>query len=636
MIYFLDIETNTFVLDEVTTIHVMCVKDQNGVTERLRGTEAVRKWVAARGPDDTFVGHNIVGFDYQVHKRLCGAQWKWSQIHDTLISAQLLWPSELLRLKDIERSRKDASFPPELTGLHSLKAYGFRLGIHKGDFNGPWDTYSEQMADYCAQDVDVLEALYRRIMERGVPTRALELETRFALLMREQESFGFAFDLPAAAALCGELSGRREALRSELVGLVPPKIIEGKKPSYFVDANRKHYKTKKEALNAGLSPRDVRSLQAGPPVTKSIPFNPASRTQVAAFLLSQGWQPTELTDSGNASVAESVLESLAHPAGKKLAAFFRLSKILGMLSEGDNAWMRLYRNGRIHGSVRTMGAVTGRCAHVRPNIAQVPSVAKGPNGLLWGEAGGWNTECRVLFRADPGWKLVGADASGLELRCLAHYLARWDGGEYAKVVTQGDVHTTNQEAFGLPAGPAYRGPAKNGIYCVVYGGGDWKFGITLFPPHLFGKKSDREYKRLGAKARAEFRRKISAYGSLVDAVSNTVTKQGRIPGIDGRKLPVRKSYAALNTLLQSAGALIVKWATVRMVERLEDQGFKHGPDFKLVAHVHDEVQVTCRPELADAVGRAFVGALADAEKYFEFQCPLTGTYNIGSNWAETH
>jgi DNA polymerase-1 len=632
MRYRIDTETNALELCDITKVHVMCVKAEDGTKERLIGHCNILAWLNKLQPTDVLVAHNNINFDYQVLRKLFGISLHWQQVRDTLVLARIAWSADVIKEIDCAKVRKNPdSFPAELIGSYSLKAFGYRLGIPKASYTGTWDSYSDEMGDYCEQDVEVLEALDNLLDKKQLDPRCIELETRFALLIRQQEINGFRFNEQKAHALQAKLASRRQVLSEELGSLVPPRVEQMKAPAYWESPSGLRFTTKKEAYAAGQ-----RTLTRGPNRTRSVPFNPASRQQVATFLLSTGWKPSKFTDTGDAAVDESVLTSIAHPAGPKLAKFFAYNKLLGYLAEGKNAWLKLVTKGRIHGRMNTCGAVTGRCTHSQPNMGQIPSVAKSKDGLLYGDEGGWTTECRELFEADEGWVLVGADASGLELRCLGHYLARWDGGAYATTVCTGDIHTTNQIAFGLPEGKVYRDPAKNGIYCVVYGGGDWKFGITLFPPHLFGKKSDDEYVRLGRKAKAKFKKAIPAYGKLVDAVQATLGKNGYLPGVDGRKLHCRKSYAALNTLLQSAGALIVKWATVRMVEVLEREGKVHGRDFKLVAHIHDEVQVTAPKEIAEHIGQTFIKALAEAEVYFGFRCPLTGTCVVGNNWAETH
>ena len=287
-----------------------------------------------------------------------------------------------------------------------------------------------------------------------------------------------------------------------------------------------------------------------------------------------------------------------------------LDKRLGQLAVGKNAWLKMLKGGRIHGQVNTNGAATGRCTHNRPNIAQTPSV-----GAPFG------TDCRALFHAPTGYDLVGADLSGLELRCLAHFMAKYDDAAYVDVVLNGDIHSVNQKAAGLPT----RNSAKTFIYGFLYGAGPAKIGAIV-------GGSEKE----GRKLINKFMKATPALKQLRDAVGAAVTKNKNLVGLDGRTLPVRSPHAALNTLLQGAGALLAKQATVILYKNLTAKGYKWGEDYAQVAHVHDEVQLIARKEIADDVGKEAVKSFQLAGEYFKFRCPITGEYKVGSNWADTH
>ena len=273
------------------------------------------------------------------------------------------------------------------------------------------------------------------------------------------------------------------------------------------------------------------------------------------------------------------------------------------MAEGKQAWLKLERNGRIHGSVNTNGAVSGRCTHRNPNVAQVPSI-RAPYG----------GECRACFTAPAGKVLVGADASGLELRCLAHYLHNWDEGAYTKEILTGDIHTATRIAMGLET----RDQAKTAIYCLIYGGGDARLGSI-------SNGGAKEGKRL----KASFVKKVPAYRRLTEAVSNALEMKGMLRGIDGRPLPCRSPHSALNLLLQSAGAVVMKQALVEFVKMAKLPYEIHGT-------IHDEIQFSCAPEHADELGRTFCNALGKAGQVLNFNCPLDGEYSVGANWNETH
>ena len=342
---------------------------------------------------------------------------------------------------------------------------------------------------------------------------------------------------------------------------------------------------------------------------KQIVFNPASRDHIADRLQKvHGWKPTEFTASGKPKVDEDVLQGLDYPQAQTLVEYLLINKRIGQLATGQNAWLKLCRNGRIHGQVITNGAATGRCTHNRSNIAQVPRV-----GAPYGE------ECRALFHAPKGYRLVGADLSGPELRCLAHYMAKFDDGAYAKEVVEGDVHTANQKAAGLPS----RNNAKTFIYgfCTA---GPAKIGAIVG-----GTEAEDELIN-------KFLKSTPALKKLREAVSNAVKKNGHLKGIDGRVLPIRSEHAALNTLLQSAGAVLSKKATVILYENLTELGYVWGDDYAFVAHIHDELQIQAREDIADIAGQEAVKAFEQAGEYYDFRCPITGEYKVGQNWAETH
>jgi DNA polymerase I-like protein with 3'-5' exonuclease and polymerase domains len=287
-----------------------------------------------------------------------------------------------------------------------------------------------------------------------------------------------------------------------------------------------------------------------------------------------------------------------------------LDKRIGQIAEGDQAWLKQVKaDGRIHGSVNTNGAVTGRATHSHPNIAQVPAV-----GIKYGH------ECREMFCVTSGKKLVGIDVSGLELRMLGHYMAKYDDGAYAKEVINGDIHTANQQAAGLES----RNDAKRFIYAFLYGAGPAKIASVT------GRKTRAE----GAAIKDQFLRKTPALKRLIEAVQFAAEKREHLIGLDGRRLHIRSAHAALNTLLQSAGALVCKRWLVELHKLLAAEGL--AGQVKQVAWIHDEVQLEVPEDLAETVGKLAVEAIIIAGNYFNIRVPLDGEYKIGNNWAECH
>lgn len=636
--YHFDVETNGL-LDTMDKIHSLVLIDADtGATYSCHDHDpatadmCLEVGLNALCMADELIGHNIIKFDIPAIQSVHPWFQPKGKITDTLVLSRFIACN--LYEEDAERRKRDHRFdmPSRLTGSHGLKAWGYRLGILKGEFGADtdWQDWSQEMQDYCVQDVVVTERLYKFLMGTQPDYRAVELEHRFATILAMQERQGFAFNEEKAVELYQSLVSLRLRLKDELLTAFPPKVVE----TVFVP----------KVNNA------KQGYVKGVPFLKTatVEFNPSSRVMIAERLIELGWEPTEFTPSGQAKVDESVLSKLSYPEAQLLADHFLVEKRIGQLAEGDQAWLRLARKGRLHGSVNTNGAVTGRCTHSQPNLAQVPSVKKNKAGeLIIGKDGGWGVECRSLFTVRKGYSLVGADLSGLELRCLAHFMAKYDGGAYTDVVLNGDIHTVNQLAAGLPT----RGDAKTFIYAYLYGAGDQKIGSIVAP-----NASPAEQARIGKQLKAAFLAKTPALKKLKAAISDicspfTFTKhptsgrplrtanpkyRGYLIGLDGRKLHCRSPHSALNTLLQSAGALIAKQATIFAYDDLIAAGLVWGKDFAQVAHVHDEVQFEVRKGLEEMVGKIIVQAMVKAGEHFNFRCPIDGEFKHGNNWCETH
>lgn len=574
MILVFDIETNGY-LDKLTKVHSFCATDiKTGKTYSL-SKDKTSEAIDLLSNADCIAGHNILDFDIPAIRKVYG-HFKYKAYRDTLLLAQLRWP-EIITYDRAGRYY----IPKSLWGSHSLEAYGYRFGIHKGEFKGPWDQWTQEMQDYCEQDVRVTVKLYQElwksIREGILPHEAVTMEHRFAELMKHQEVTGVPFNTEAAIKLRDPLLVRIEEVRNELQEMVPPKIVQ--------------LKTK----------------------TKTIPFNPGSRDQIMEFLFKKyDWQPQKLTKNGNASLDESVLEELPYPEAARFLEYFQLQKLLGMLSEGDKSWLGFVKDGRIHGKMNTAGTVTARCSHRDPNLGQIPSSRK-----FMGK------EVRALFYAPEGYKMVGIDASQLELRCLAHYFDQYDYGMYTDTILTGDIHSANQKAAGL----ATRDEAKTFIYALCYGAGDQKIGSIVA-----SDLPQEEQKIAGAQIRLRFMKNMPAYKSLMDYIKQCLAQHGYLIGIDGRRLTIRHNHAALNTLLQNAGAVAMKHATVIMWDMFKDAGIEAYP----ALNVHDENQVIVRQDQAILAGQIGIEAIIEAGRRLGFKCPLDGAYRVGNNWSETH
>jgi DNA polymerase-1 len=580
-----DLETNGL-LDTVTTVHCMAVVNIDTGQElfflrdayRVQGLKVdggLLEGINYLRQATTLVAHNLLGFDLPVLQKLYGFQIN-AELIDTFVMAPLVYPD--IRDEDFKRT----NFPMKLIGKHSLESWGFRLSMRKGDYGKErtdWSTFDLDMVNYCLQDARICAALYKHCLVKAPCEAAVKLEHDFAATIRKMERTGVAFDSAKAHDLIKVLRDEQNSISAELQTVFPPKEVEYETPV----RKEKRYRT--------------------------VEFNPNSRQQIANNLKDRyGWKPTKLTDTGLAVVDEEVLDSLEYPEAKLLARHMMLAKRIGQLADGDNGLLKLVREGRIHGRVATLGTVTGRCSHHSPNLAQVPSVE-----VEFGK------DFRALFTAGEGKVLVGCDAKGIQLRCLAHYLAPYDDGEYARLVVEGDPHERNRVAAGLNT----RAEAKRFIYAFLFGAGNNKLGAIL-------NCSSAE----AANVRKRFLENIPAFGLLTSKIENALANRKYLKGIDGRFYHIRSAHAALNVLLQGAEAVLMKKATVLLDCALRENT-KHS-ETKIVLHVHDEIQVETLDQTAAEVGDLFRTSLRAAGDFYKFRCPLDTDAKVGANWAETH
>lgn len=687
-----DIETDGLLDDGpkgpgLTKIHCIGLINIETGEEALYPPERLKEGLDRLSKARRLIGHNIVTYDIKAIKKIY-PEWVHPKTipFDTLVAAKLVWPGD--RLWDIDSKLvAKGLLPGNLRKRYSLKAFGYRLGFHKGNFaqdqkdegvEDVWANYTPEMGDYCLQDCRVQLALYRKILEKteGTPQSVFDLEMEVADICHEQERYGFYFDIDRALKLLAELQNRQAELEEKLIAFFPPwfsPVWDVRKDSngeVMKDAKgRALVAPKVEVIKASrnvklIGHHDVtiprigkngKPLKpyVGPPIAeytegdKFCPvrytdFNPSSREHIADRLETlYGWKPVEYTKDGQAKLDETILKALPYEPCGLLVEYFITTKIVGMLAQGSQSWISNYneKTHRIHGRIDPLGTITGRASHSNPNMGQIPSVQLGPDKHhLVGVEGGYGYESRSLFTVPPGWDLVGADASGLELRCLSHYMAPFDGGEYADIVVNGDVHTINQKAAGLLT----RASAKTMIYAFLYGAGDLKLGTIIMEDRKEAGWSEKKLRSEGKKLKEALLTNLPALGTLVDRVKKRGAS-GTLKGLDGRTLYVRSAHAALNTLLQSAGAIICKKWLVITRDYLDADGLVFGVDRGQSAWVHDEVQVACRPGLwinekkkIHRVGEAAVQAIKDTAKVFNFRCELSGEYKVGRNWAETH
>ena len=599
-----DIETDGL-LEETTKIHSLVIYDtekdkliscaKNGVEVIDNGTKykylPVVEGLKLLQEADEISGHNIVKFDIPAIQKLYPEFKPKGKIFDTLLMSKLVYPD--VGEKD-DRNIRKGLFPKKLRGRYSLRAWGYRLKEYKGDYCEQEDCWAEWSADmqrYCEQDVMVTKRLFELLKSKNISEEAVKLEHQFAQIIFHQEQRGVYFDKPKAIELAGQLTAEKLKLEEKLRQAFPPEVIQ---TTFIPKVNNK-----------------TRGYVKGQPFIKKtvVEFNPSSRQMIAERLIKKyNWKPTELSPTGLPVIDETVLDGLDFEEAPLLKEYFLVTKTLGQLVDGKNAWLKLVAtDGAIHGRVDTIGAVTGRCTHNSPNLAQIPAV-----GSFMGK------ECRSLFRARNGYKLVGCDASGLELRCLAHYM---NDDEYTHEILNGDIHTKNQKMAGLKT----RAEAKRFIYAFNYGGGDALIGSIVG-----GTKNDSK------KIKKKFLEGLPKLKKLIDGVQNKIKTKGFLLGLDKRVLKVREQYKGLNVLLQSCGAIVMKKALCILVDDIEAKGWKINEDVAFVLNVHDEYQAEVKPELVEEYKVMAVEAIRKAGEYFGFRCPLDGEAKEGESWYDTH
>ena len=512
---------------------------------------------------DEVIGHNIIGFDIPVLNRFFGYDlFKKCKITDTLILSRLL--------------------NPMLEGGHSLRNWGEKLYKKKYEFD-QFDYFSEEMLRYCRNDVDLTEKLYnflsRKMTDFG---KSIELEHKVAHIIQKQHEKGFMIDVVGAHMLQAKFKEDMNTLQDKVRQTFPPLKIE---TEFIPKSNNK-----------------TRGYVKGVPFTKVKfkEFNLGSRQQIGERLIMLGWKPKKKTDKGHIIVDEKVLSEIKNiPEAELIKEFLMLQKRIAQVS----SWIEATReDGRVHGKVITNGTVTGRMSHQSPNMAQVPAVYS-PYGK----------ECRALWIANKGYKLVGVDASGLELRMLAHYM---NDKEYTNEIINGDIHTANKTSAGLGS----RDEAKTFIYAFIYGAGDKKIGSILGRSEADGRR-----------VKEKFLRHTPSLRSLREKVDG-VAKKRWLRGLDQRKILIRHPHAALNTLLQGAGACVMKYALTLLEEYVIKKRIKAYP----VVNVHDEFQYEVEESKTKEFGELAVHSIIQAGKDLKIRCPLDGEYKIGNNWAETH
>ena len=572
----LDIEANGLRPD---TIWCIVAKEvEYGTTNVFIGEDIFEfaDWVRLNGVTH-ICGHNIIGYDLPVLEKITGFKWE-KAVQDTLVMSRLGHPN------------READ--------HSLESWGNRLGFSKGD-HSEWGEFSWDMVEYCKRDVELTEKVYETLSKELSSFReeSIQLEHDVARIITEQIANGWTINEREANLLLGELREKLHNVEVDVRNTFKPLPV-------WIDLQHpgdKWYNKYGSTSKRAQAQLDKGAHRKGNEWGYNIfpDFNLGSRQQISRYLQHFGWKPNDFTEKGNVIVNERVLNEVDLPQAKQIAEYLMLQKRVAQVQSWVDA---IEIDGRVRGYVNPIGAVTGRMTHARPNLAQVPA-SYSPYG----------TECRKLWTVEHGNFLVGMDASGLELRMLAHYM---NDPAYTREVLDGDIHTANQKSAGLPT----RDQAKTFIYAFLYGAGDEKIGSIVGGTSADGKEVKRK-----------FLDNTPALKSLRERVA-TASKRGYLVGLDGRRIWVRSEHSALNTLLQGAGAIVMKKA----LTLLDVKARVYNCEYKIVGNIHDEIQTEVLDMDAKAFGKLAVKSIQEAGKAFNLNCPLDGEYKIGETWNETH
>ena len=631
-----DIETNGFI-PELDRLHCIMIHDTE--THKLSRYDPVNLPVAdsikVLEDADCIVGHFITGFDIPAIQKVYPNFKPKGRIIDTYIWAASVFPN----IKDTDFKRfRSGQLPASLIGSHSLEAWGYRLGVYKGEFakQTDWSVWTPEMSAYCEQDVTVTLRLMEFLGKRTTSWDQVNLEQGVSKILSRQQLHGVLFNVSAAEELYVKINNEREKLREEIQKSFQPfwrrkgKLLTPKK-----DNKRWHY-------TAGATLQNI----------ELVDFNPSSSIHIARRLMQKyDWIPYEfaekemppielqyhydrlgITSATTPKIDDEMLERLPYPEAKPLAKFQMLQKRCAMISEGKQAWLRHYdeETHRIHGAINQFGTVTRRCNHFNPNLGQV-TAPHHPYGK----------ESRSLFIVPEGWFLVGCDADGLEARCKAHYITPFDGGSFVQTLLEGkksdgtDIHSLNRDILGFKS----RDVAKTWYYAFMYGSGNANLGkVAMTDEHY--KNDKRSPTALGKHLRGRIGKEFKGLKQLIEAVQ----KQAKLrhpnmwlKSLDGGRVPVRAVYSSLNTLLQCAGAVIMKKALVIADELILSKGYTPIKDYVQVLFIHDELQYECRTKaIAEMVAQCAEVAIQMAGEHFNLRCPLKGTSKIGKTWLDTH
>jgi len=586
-----DIEANGLYPSVIHCIVAKDIETDEVFTWTPKEVGKFRAWVINNA--SLLIGHNIIGYDLPTLKRLCDIDWPLSKTVDTLVISRLLHS---------DRRR------------HGLESWGEDLGYAKVEHED-WSKFSPEVLNRCTVDVHLNHKVYDRLVkdagEQALPKDVARQEHLIAQMCQDIYAHGWILDERKAFRLQAELMSRSAELEKELNSIFVPlpkkdgKLVEPKYKKdgslstvglkhlegHWVDVEGSHSKVEWQGTSYTSKPFLIRHLKM------------------------LGWSPTKFTESGQAELSESILATIDLPEAAPLIEWDMIRRRLAMIQSWTLAIGAMHWTGkgnnkkpinlikgdnRVHGSIRHIGTWTQRPAHNDPNMAQVPSCGK-PYGA----------ECRDLWSTPRGYKLVGCDASGIQLRVLAHYIG---DPAYSAEVVDGDIHTVHLEALGM----GNRDNAKTFIYAFLLGAGGGVIG------GIYNKSANE-----GHKLKAQFLDRIPALKDMKNKYE-IAAESGYIIGLDKRRIPVEDPYYTMAALLQGGETVIMRRAMKLWHERA-----KHI-DYHLLGWIHDEWQSEVREDQAEEFGQIQRQSIIDAGIQLRLRCPMDGEYKIGKTWKETH
>ena len=601
---------------------------------------------------DVLIGHNIIGFDMRVLNALVDANITVGKVIDTLVLSRLFRPVSPFADTDIGKSYNRV-------GGHSLGAWGRFLGFPKTEFDD-WSKFSMEQLEYCENDVDLVELIYNHLMEvesEGFSEYSIRLEHKVADILVQQEIDGFHLDQDAANKLVADTGSVLAGMDVQLQELFPPipKLVKNWTPKVNKDGTLGTVSQRILKQYEGMCKKkkdgsyDLYTMET---------FNPQSGNQIAERLLNLGWKPKKFTPTGKPktdkdSLNAAIEELSDYPAVEALSLY----NIVADRNAKARKWLELVgEDGCVHGRINPIGAGTHRCSHFDDNMANIARVITtkidGKDVPLKGLEGRYGWDARACWIPAPGLIQVGADASGIQLRGLAHYM---NDTIYTQELLIGDIHEVNRVAAGIDTRPR----AKTFIYSWLMGAGDEKIGIIVgvkpeeypFLVEWYGgvskvkkivgklhrdkRKADEHTVMTiikGSFVKQKFLDSIPSLKRLKEEDIPKTAKDGYLVGLDGRKIWIPNEHFAMSIYLQSFEAIVMKLAIVLYQHELKGLGIP----FKQRAFVHDECQMDTSPEFGEVVGKAFVGAIERAGVELGSNCPLTGEFKIGRSWAECH